>query len=106
MIEKEVNGMRFQLTEGGTDEELAVVNIYKERVSIIAEYLAKDEIIRTFFGNLSKDDIAVGLNEPSVRIIGDGGVLTYCNHSFDDIHIIDLEFGGILENFYQVSIDG
>ena len=106
MIEKEVNGMRFQFAEGGTEKELAVAIIYKEKVNAIAEYISQDEMIRAFFGNLSKEDVIAGLNEPIVRIIGDGGILTYCNHSFDDIHLIDLEFGGILECFYEVSIDG
>ena len=41
-----------------------------------------------------------------VRMIDGGGVLSYCNHSFDDVPIIDLEFGGVLEDFYEVNIDG
>ena len=106
MIEKVVNGMKFRFDNGGTDEELAVANIYEEKFNDIAEYISQDESIKIFFGNLSKDDIIVGLNEPTIRIIGDGGVLSYCNHSFDNVHIIDLEFGGKLEDFYEVSIDG
>jgi len=35
-----------------------------------------------------------------------GGIISYCNHEFDIIHIIDIEFGGVLEKFFEVCIDG
>lgn len=50
-------------------------------------------------GIITYDDVGVK------RYFG-GGVLSYCNHSFDNDHIIDLEFGGMLEDFYEISIGG
>ena len=86
--------------------EEKVLQAYPQKMNEIAEYLSQDEGVRIFFNSPTKEEIIAKLNEPSLRTFGDGGVLTYCNHGFNDIHIIDLEFGGILENFFEVSIDG
>lgn len=83
-----------------------VLIAYPGKLTEIAEYLSNDEGIRIFFNNPSKETIITKLKEPSLRVFDDGGILTYCNHDFDDIHIIDLEFGGVLDKFYEVSIDG
>lgn len=50
------------------------------------------EIIRNSLGN------------PLIDL--DNNRLSYLEQSLDDIHIIDVEFDGIFENFYEVSIDG
>ena len=87
-------------------DEIAVRRVYNKRLDAVAEYLSQDEGMKIFFDNLSKDDIIAGLNEPTIRVFEGGGVLSYYNHNFDDVHIIDLEFGGVLEKFYEVSING
>jgi len=43
---------------------------------------------------------------PALHINKNGGVLTYCNHEFDQVHIIDIEFGGTIDKLYYCSIDG
>ncbi len=50
------------------------------------------EIIRNSLGN------------PLIAL--DNNRLSYLEQTLDDIHIIDVEFDGIFENFYEVSIDG
>ncbi len=50
------------------------------------------EIIRNSLGN------------PLIDL--DNNRLSYLEQTLDDIHIIDVEFDGIFENFYEVSIDG
>lgn len=86
--------------------EEKIWQVYPEKIAEIAEYLVLDESMRLFFNNLSKEEIIAKLNEQSLRTFGDNGILTYYNHSLDDIHIIDLEFDDILEKFLGVSIDG
>ena len=86
--------------------EEKVLQAYPQKINEIAEYLSQDEGIRTFFNSPSREEIIAKLNEPSLRTFDDGGILTYCNHEFDDVHIIDLEFGGVLEKFFEVSVDG
>ena len=79
---------------------------YPEKLSEIAEYFSQDEGIKIFFNNPSKEEIIAKLHEPTLMTFDGGGVLTYSNHEFDDIHIIDLEFSGVLEEFDCVNIDG
>ena len=86
--------------------EKKIWEAYPGKLDGIAEYLAQDESMRAFFGDLTKEEVAAKLNEPSIKVFDGGGVLSYCDHEFDDIHIIDLEFDGVLEEFTNVSIDG
>ena len=80
--------------------------VYPEKLSEIAQYLSQDESMRTFYNSPSKEEIIEKLKEPSLKVFDDCGILTYCNHGFDDVHVIDLEFDGVLEKFLEVSIDG
>ena len=112
MSEREINGLKIVFGEGEPSKaDLAfgesVARVYKEKLANIAEHLANDEGMKDCFGTLSKEEIIAGLNDPIVRVTGDGdGLLTYCNHVFDDTHIIDLEFDGALESFCDVTVDG
>jgi len=91
-----------------TNFEEKVLQAYPQKINEIAEYLSQDEGIRSVYNSPSKEEIATKLNEPTLLTFDDcsGGVLTYCNHEFDDVHVIDFEFGGILEKFFEVCIDG
>jgi len=86
--------------------EEKVLQAYPKKINEIAEHLSQDEKFRNIYKNPSKEEIIAKLNEPSFNTFDDGGVLTYCNHEFDDVHVIDLEFEGVLESFSEVSIDG
>jgi len=88
--------------------EKKVLQAYPQKLSEIAGYLSQDDGIQNFYNNPSKEEIITKLNEPSLFTFDNesGGVLTYCNHEFDDVHVIDVEFGGVLEEFYEVVIDG
>ena len=79
---------------------------YPQKLSEIAEFLSQDEGIRIFYNSPSKEEIIAKLNEPSFFIFDGGGVLSYCNHELDYVHVIDVEFSGVLEKFLYVSIDG
>jgi len=85
-----------------------VLQAYPKKINDIAEYLSQDEGIRSIYNDPSKEEIIAKLNEPSLYLLpgNNGGVLTYCNHEFDNIHVIDIEFDGVLERFCEVSIDG
>lgn len=86
---------------------LKVLNAYADRLSIICDVLLTDEGFTIFFGDVSKATMPQKLHEPSIRILGENqGLISYCNHDYDDTHIIDIEFSGILEDFSNVAIDG
>ena len=86
--------------------EEKVLQAYSQKVSEIAEYLSQDEGIRSFFNSPTKEEIVAKLNELSLRAFDDGGVISYCNHEFDNVHIIDVEFSGVLEKYHEVGING
>jgi len=85
-----------------------VLQVYPQKLEAIAEHLYDD--INSFYGIESKDRIISGLNKPTLNVHvwneKMSGSLVYCEHDFDQVHIITLEFDGILEKFSYVSIDG
>lgn len=104
-------GFNISISENALSNETialayAVVKAYPQKVDAIAEFLADDDGIKMFYDDISMNEIITKLHEPEIIIDETGGVLSYCNHELDEDHIIDLEFGGILESFYYVSIDG
>ena len=108
---KIINGIEICIDDKQmTDEVLSlaerVLSEYPQKIILIADYLSKDESFVIFYGNISKEEIVKKLHEPNMRIDNYGGMLSYCNHEFDEVHIIDLEFTGALEEIYSVSIDG
>ena len=60
------------------------------------EIARKEEILKAM--------TATELGTPMIDL--DREVITYLEQSLDDIHIIDVEYGGLLDEFYEVAIDG
>jgi hypothetical protein len=79
---------------------------YAARTPAIAGHLAKDEGIISCYGKMKPAQLAAKLGKPIIKIDGQGGTLSYCQHKLDADHIIDLEFAGALEKFFYVGIDG
>ena len=108
--EAEVDGIKISIAENAMSDEALllaekVLMEYPQKVVAIAEYLSQDEWIAATY-QLSKEEIAEKLNKPNIHIFGNGGQLTYCEHEIDHDHILDVEFGGALEEFYLVGMDG
>ena len=82
-----------------------VLLAYPQKIMAIAEYISKDKWIADTY-NLSKEEIAEKLHKPDMLIFEMGGMLSYCENEIECGHILDVEFGGILEEFYEVGIDG
>lgn len=112
IYQAEINGMEVDINDKNMSDETIgfaaqIAQAYPGKLDEIAKYLSQDEDMRIFFGDLSKEEIIAGLNMPILRVFkGENGQLTYCNHVFDDIHVIDLEFSGVLEEFSYITIDG
>jgi len=80
-----------------------VLQVYSQRVEAVAEHIARDEWIAEAYG-FSKEEVLKKLGKPMVLLNKNGGRLSYCENRIDDDHIIDVEFGGALEEFYEVGI--
>ena len=109
-FEAEVNGIKISISDTiMSDETLKftekVLSVYPQKIMAIAEFISQDECIADRY-NLSKEEIASKLHKPDVLIADNGGLLSYCENEIDCNHVIDVEFGGVLEEFYEVIING
>ncbi len=101
----EINGVRFCCEEekdsyASQAQELA--HVYENKMPEIVAFIF-DEVC-SMFGKVSEEELTNALGTPMIDL--DRGVITYLEHSLDDIHIIDIEYGGVLDEFYEVAIDG
>ena len=51
-----------------------------------------------------KEIIKQSLGKPQIDI--QRNIITYLDHTLDQMHIIDVEFDGIFDRFYYTTIDG
>lgn len=68
----------------------------------IIQYMLSD--IEEMFGISDVEIIKNSLGNALIDL--DNNRLSYLEQTLDDVHIIDVEFDGIFEKFYDVSIDG
>ena len=80
----------------------ALAQAYHEKLPQIAAFMLDD--ITEVFGDMTADDLTAALGTPQIDL--DREVITYLEHTLDDTHIIEVEYGGMLDEFYGVSIDG
>ena len=85
-----------------SQENIFVVFRVPDQIYQIVEYIADE--VRSTFGYMSRDEIAEGLGVPTVNL--DTDMISYLEQTLDDCHIIDVEFGGLFDEFYSMSIDG
>ena len=109
-FEAEVSGIKIRINDSAMSDEnvqLAanIIQAYPHRVTAIADHILQDEWIAAAY-KLSKDEIIQKLHLPVIRIDKFGCMLSYCENEIDFDHILDIEFSGVLENFYQVGMDG
>lgn len=99
----EINGGIFTYDEMSPEYEktaFALADAYKEKLPQIAAFILDD--ITAMFGNISEEDLTEALGAPDIDL--DCKTINYLEHSLGDSYIIDVEYGGILNEFYEVSI--
>ncbi len=79
-----------------------LANNYDKKILDIIKYMLSD--IEEMFGINDVEIIRNSLGNPLIDL--DNNRLSYLEQTLDDMHIIDVEFDGIFEKFYDVSIDG
>ena len=109
-FEAEVDGIKVCISDiAMTDETLRlaekVLLAYPKKIEAIAEYISQDEWIVANY-KLSKEEIIKKLNKPDLLTFEKGGQLSYCENKIDCNHILLVEFGGALDEFYEVGMDG
>lgn len=79
-----------------------LANNYDKKILDIIQYMLSD--IEEMFGINDVEIIKNSLGNALIDL--DNNRLSYLEQTLDDMHIIDVEFDGIFEKFYDVSIDG
>lgn len=110
-FEKEINDIEVSIPENIFDDEkiasaYKIVETYPSKLYDIALYCKESACFKMCYPKVSIEEIIHKLHLPVLRVGPNDGILTYCNHELDDEHLLDLEFGGILETFFSVSVDG
>lgn len=100
-----MDGIEFLCEEATPELEKAVpvfAEAYQEKLPRLVAFMMDD--VTEFFGEVTGDELAKALGTPQIDL--DREVITYLEHTLDDIHIIEVEYGGVLDEFYGVNIDG
>lgn len=100
-----IDGVEFVCEETTPEFEKdapALAQAYREKLPQIAAFLMDD--VTEMFGDISEEELTDALGTPQVDL--DREVITYLEHTLDDSHIIEVEYGGLFEEFYEVTIDG
>ena len=100
-----INNITFVCKEIKTEyEQYAkdLANNYDKQLLNIIQYMLSD--IKEMFGINDVDVIKKSLGNAIIDL--DNNRLSYPKQTLDDVHIIDVEFDGVFEKFYYVSIDG
>lgn len=100
-----VDGIEFICEEAAPELEKAVPALaaaYREKLPQLVAFMLDD--ITEVFGDMTEDELTEALGTAQIDL--DRDVITYLEHTLDDSHIIEVEYGGLLDEFYGVSIDG
>lgn len=83
-----------------------IIENYPKKIKEIAKFCKESECFKECYPEETEESITKKLNKPVIRFFGEEGTLTYCEHEFDEDHILDIDFDGILEKFSYIGIDG
>lgn len=100
-----IDGVEFVCEKATPEFENAAPTLaqaYQEKLPQIVAFMMDD--ITDMFGDITADELTDALGVPQIDL--DREMITYFEHTLDDSHIIDIEYGGLLDEFYGVSIDG
>lgn len=100
-----IDGVELVCEEATPEFEKAapvLAQAYKDKLPEIVAFMMDD--ITDIFGDMTEDQLTDALGVPQIDL--DREVITYFEHTLDDSHVIDVEYGGLLDEFYEVSIDG
>jgi len=109
-FEAEIDGVKINISDAAMSDETLqlaekVLLVYPQKIMAIAEFVSQDEWIANTY-NLTKEEIAEKINKPDILMFEGGGQLSYCKNEIDCNRILVVEFGGVLEEIYEIGMDG
>ena len=101
----EIHEVRFECEKIDYNIEMKAyeyANFYRKRLKNLVTQMMDE--LAAFYGEMSAEEVIESLGKPLIDL--DNRIITYTEHTLDDVHIIDVEFEGILEKVLEVRIDG
>ena len=101
----EINKVRFiceEVQDGYEDTAREIAEVYDDKLAELAEFILAD--VEDIFGDITVEEVMDSLGTPEIDL--DRETVTYLEQKLDDMHIIEVEYEGILEDFLGVSLDG
>ena len=81
---------------------MAFYCVVKSRLIPLAEFILKETSL--LYGKMKPEDLMRSLGTPMIDL--DRHIISYLEPSLDHEHIIEVEFGGLFDRFFRVSVDG
>lgn len=106
LFEVELQGVRVvcdELFDGCEESAKELAACYDKKLPEIAAYMLSEDI-EAYYGKLSVETIVANLKTPQIDV--GRCLLTYLEHTLDDMHIIEIEFDGVMDEFLSMSING
>lgn len=100
-----INSVEFtceEVQEGYEETAREIAEVYEDKLPELAEFILSD--VGDIFGDITAQEVMDALGTPLVDL--DRETVTYLDHALDDIHIIEVEYEGILDDLLGVSVDG
>lgn len=91
-----------EVTDGCEQSAKDLTAAYQARVIPLAEFILKE--LSPLYGEMRPEDLIRSLGTPMIDL--DSCLVSYLDSSLDGEHIIEVEFGGLFDRFYRVSMDG
>ena len=104
--ELEIGGIRFvcETVVDGLEETAAqIARIYESKLDDIANYMLRNGL-SDVFGELLPEQLIVSLGKATIDL--NRCLILYLEHTLDDTHIIEVEYGGALDEFFYFNLDG
>lgn len=101
----EINKVKFECVKLDMNVEMRafeLANWYHKKLKNIVKGMINE--VTSFYGDMSEEDLMNSLGKPTINL--DNELMTYTEHTLDDIHVIDVEFDGNFDEILEVSIDG
>ena len=101
----EINSIKFlcdEVSEELEEQAKELAECYEDKLPELIDFMLPE--LQDVFGELSAEEVADSLGTPLVDL--DREVISYLEQTLDDMHIIDIEYGGMFDEFYEVVIDG
>lgn len=91
-----------EVKDGCEQRAKELVSAYKARLIPLAEFIHKE--ISPLYGEMEPEVLMNSLGTPMIDL--DRYLVSNLEPLLDHEHIIEVEFGGLFDRFFRVSIDG